>query len=99
MVDSLVGCATGWLAAVLAQTDVAPARPLDPAGRAKLLVALTSLAVLSLFFIALAWLALRMTRRYVDRSSKVAPQIGNTRYPVEDWAQRPLIEDNDAWED
>ncbi len=66
-------------------------RTLTAEDRAKLLVAVASLALLSLFLVALAWVALRMVRRYVDRSSDAIQARARSSHRDDDWAERPMV--------
>ena len=68
-----------------------PERTLTAEDRARLLVAVASLALLSLFLIALAWVALRMVRRYVDRSSVAVQARARSSHRDDDWADRPIV--------
>jgi hypothetical protein len=88
MVIDLLGA--WWLRAggLLAQASDS-GRQLAPEERARVLVALSALALLSVFLIALAWVALRMVRRYVDRSSPEVPAKSSLH--ADDWADRPIV--------
>jgi hypothetical protein len=68
-----------------------PERTLTAEDRARLLVAVASLALLSLFLIALAWVALRMVRRYVNRSSDAIQARTKSSHRDDDWADRPIV--------
>jgi hypothetical protein len=92
MVVRLLGACSAQAMLVLAQAADA-GRTLDPKQRARLLIAITSLALLSVFLIALAWVALRLVRRYVDRSSQAVPARNQAAFRGDDWADRPLVSD------
>ena len=91
MVSLLLSDCLNRVGIVLAQAEAVTPKSLDPKVRARLLVAVTSLALLGVFLIALAWLALRMTRRYVDRSSAAALRRPDTELQADDWAQKPMV--------
>lgn len=91
MVSSLLGAVVSHTAVVIAQIETESGRSLDPKDRARMLVAVTSLALMSVFLIGLAWVMLRMVRRYIDRSSQAASSIEKPRLKADDWADRPLV--------
>jgi hypothetical protein len=67
---------------------------LDPSDRVRVLAALAALLILGFALIIFAWWAARYTRRYMDvpaRSSRDA----SGRPHVDDWASKPLVEDDD----
>ena len=92
MVARLLGVCSTQAIVVLSQVSNG-GRTLEPKDRARLLIAITSLALLSVFLVALAWVALRMVRRYVDRSSQAIAGKTTPNFHADDWADRPMVPD------
>lgn len=84
----LVRCADA-ACLVCAQADPTTAARLEPAARARLAAALILLTIGGVALVVLAWLALRIGRRYTDRQD--AP-LGTHRgsWSQDDWARQRL---------
>jgi hypothetical protein len=84
---------------VIAQIEEKSGQSLDPKDRARMMVAVTSLALLCVFLMALAWVMLRMVRRYVDRSSQATRSFEKPHLTADDWADRPHFPNAEELED
>jgi flagellar biogenesis protein FliO len=91
MVSSPLEAVVSQTVVLMAQIEGKSGQSLDPKDRARMLVAVTSLALLCVFLVALAWVMLRMVRRYVDRSSQAIRSVEKPRLTTDDWADRPLF--------
>ena len=88
---SLPGVTVGWL---LAQTERPLFLRLEPEDRVRVVAALAALIILGFAMILLVSWGARATRRYMNRPVR-APGTGDPQ--VDDWAKKPLIPDDDAW--
>ena len=69
---------------------------LDPSDRVRVLAALAVLLILAFGFILFARWGARFTRRYMEGPRRAAK---GDRPRVDDWAGKPLIQDDTAGED
>jgi hypothetical protein len=90
---SLPGMFAAWL---LAQAERPLFLRLDPQDRVRVVAALAALIMLGFTMILLASWGARATRRYMNRP----PHGGrDSNLQVDDWAKKPLIPDDDAWDE
>ncbi|MHB0961375.1 MAG: hypothetical protein ACYC6N_16055 [Pirellulaceae bacterium] len=90
MVARLYSVACGGVGILLGQPERMPLMRLPPAARAKLIGALILLTIAGVALIVLSWLALRMGRRFLNRSDDLAAQRSRP-VPGDDWADKPLV--------
>ena len=95
-------CGAGvWLGALVVQASLALAQGaekkgpligrLDDQTRTKVLAALAGLVILGFLLLALVWMGARLTRRYMNSSSRYVPPK-RTALDLDDWARKPLAD-------
>ena len=89
---SLPGVLATWF---LAQADRPLFLRLEPQDRVRVVAALAALMILGFAMILLVSWGAKATRRYMNRPV-YGPRTGDLR--VDDWAKKPLIPDDDAWD-
>ena len=88
---SLPGMIATWF---LAQAQRPLFLRLEPEDRVRVVAALAALIILGFTMILLVSWGARATRRYMNRPAH-GPRTGGPQ--VDDWAKKPLIPDDDAW--
>jgi hypothetical protein len=80
----------GWIS-LLAQVNSPAAKSIDPELRAKIVGQMILLTIGGVALVTLAWLALRIGRRYVQRSGDFDRWSSSAdRADWEDWAKRSI---------
>jgi hypothetical protein len=83
-----------WAGCILAaEPNESPLKRLDPAQRAKVMMAMISLLVIAIVLVLVAWLFARAARHYVRRT--LMSPCPRTNIVPDDWANKPLIEFDD----
>lgn len=88
----------GLCLCLLAQVAQSPLNRLEPPQRAKLLGSLILLTIGGIALVVLAWLTLRIGRRYLRREDETFQQL-RCRSQADDWASKPLVKPEDVGQD
>jgi hypothetical protein len=75
---------------LLGQSHDTPITRLPPAARAKLIGSLILLTIGGVALVVLSWLALRVGRRYLNRSEEIT-SLRSPQVHRDDWADKPLL--------